>query len=1137
MAERIAGRFIKLGVLLVALGPIPALMGALAIVAIPGVAVATHVTMMAAGVMLMGLGLIWESRVRLDESRQRSAFWLVVVGAYGAVVTGFLAALVGIGGEALPAIVRDTIGSPGEELLVRLAAGVAGLLVVAGLGLIASGAIGDRSGARSEAIRDRVAARFIDLALLLPTLGVVLAVVTQWTPLALPVVTVAGLVILGVVSMGLGLVWDEVRLEDRLQPAASRLLIFAALGLLATGVFVSLSPEIADDALAGAYTGLFGSEGRAFVAQLGALVSVLALAVGIAVVWHGVPKSSARVEGALTIPVPEYVSARLRRLGALLLLLGAVSALLTSMSRLPRVSLGTAATVLILGPMLICFGLVWSRVRLGDGRQQTAFRVLWWGAFGILISGMVLGLLGIGGDTLSVSAAGHVGSPGAELVAKIAVDLSALLMWVGMLMVWFGVRGPAAAPSWRRRVARIAGYAIAILALEAVIYHVLPNALFGDAYPVQLMDYDAEEPGPVRVARIGEDGDLVYEDDPEYDDVRVQGWTPDEWQWFYHASQGGAFELPVPYDWIMSLEQPVVPLWPRSRVGLLMDPDYLARFGFLSNRKTSYDSIPLDSLGLHPYLRSYSRINAEGERTNNPDSLPVGFARAENWVDHATGTSFDAMGFTCAACHTGQVDWVSDSGTVRVRIEGGPATVDLGKFRTAFGISLALTSLLPGRFDRFAERVHQRAEGDSLPDVAITREEKARLRESFDELLERGGELRTLQDSLAIYPTEEGFSRLDATGRAANFILGASLGQSGNYQVADGPVNFPHIWDAPWFEWVQYNASFQQPMMRNAAEGLGVFAAVDLKGAGPRVPASEDPLLLSSSMDVITIHEMEKLISGPGDEPFTGLTSPRWPTAFPPIDPDRRDRGAALYAVRCAGCHLPGSDEPEKFYDDVNWTPEEHGRRYLKMHVSDLWEIGTDPLTAANFRNRTVDFGPLGERLGLQPRSYRYSEALSLMVGAVQESRYRALGIPDTPVFDSVRLELDGYRGPQTRDTLAYRARPLNGIWATPPFLHNGSVPTLYLLLGPQDERPGRFWLGSRRFDPVHIGFDYSEAPGAFEFDTSLPGNSNKGHLFEGDPTDWDLQGRMGVVGPGLTPEQRLDVIEYLKSLPPLPTR
>ena len=43
-----------------------------------------------------------------------------------------------------------------------------------------------------------------------------------------------------------------------------------------------------------------------------------------------------------------------------------------------------------------------------------------------------------------------------------------------------------------------------------------------------------------------------------------------------------------------------------------------------------------------------------------------------------------------------------------------------------------------------------------------------------------------------------------------------------NQVPTTAPVNFPHLWDTPWFDWVQYNASIRTPMARNIGEVLGV---------------------------------------------------------------------------------------------------------------------------------------------------------------------------------------------------------------------------------------------------------------------------------------------------------------------------
>ena len=97
-----------------------------------------------------------------------------------------------------------------------------------------------------------------------------------------------------------------------------------------------------------------------------------------------------------------------------------------------------------------------------------------------------------------------------------------------------------------------------------------------------------------------------------------------------------------------------------------------------------------------------------------------------------------------------------------------------------------------------------------------------------------------------------------------------------------------------------------------------------------------------------------------------------------------------------------------------------------------------------------------------------------------------------------------------------YRARPLNGIWATAPFLHNGSVPDLVELLKPPAERPAKFYVGNWEFNPARLGFNWSsELPGTSELDTSITGNSNAGHDY----------------GTHLSDPDRLALIEYLKTL------
>jgi mono/diheme cytochrome c family protein len=109
---------------------------------------------------------------------------------------------------------------------------------------------------------------------------------------------------------------------------------------------------------------------------------------------------------------------------------------------------------------------------------------------------------------------------------------------------------------------------------------------------------------------------------------------------------------------------------------------------------------------------------------------------------------------------------------------------------------------------------------------------------------------------------------------------------------------------------------------------------------------------------------------------------------------------------------------------------------------------------------------------------------------------------------------------PQSRfePTDGYVAPPLDGIWATAPYLHNGSVPTLYELLN-SPTRPAR-WTRSGdtgAYDHQRVGWTYDpHAKGeTWTFDTTEPGYGNGGHTF----------------GDKLTEGERWAVVEYLKTL------
>ena len=100
-----------------------------------------------------------------------------------------------------------------------------------------------------------------------------------------------------------------------------------------------------------------------------------------------------------------------------------------------------------------------------------------------------------------------------------------------------------------------------------------------------------------------------------------------------------------------------------------------------------------------------------------------------------------------------------------------------------------------------------------------------------------------------------------------------------------------------------------------------------------------------------------------------------------------------------------------------------------------------------------------------------------------------------------------------------YVAPPLNGLWATAPYLHNGSVPTVYHILNSK-ERPTYWVKNSSSFDldSLQLGWQFTERNrkvDKYVYDTSIPGYGNQGHTFADDLFDND----------------RFAIIEYLKTL------
>ena len=397
---------------------------------------------------------------------------------------------------------------------------------------------------------------------------------------------------------------------------------------------------------------------------------------------------------------------------------------------------------------------------------------------------------------------------------------------------------------------------------------------------------------------------------------RRPGWDDRGLDWFHHANQGTRI---LPYEWFVALRQPEIGIL--HTPGKLADPEFLSRFGFLPGET-------------HPRY--------------NPDGLPIGFAIDPDFREPDTDEPpYRVVGLSCAACHTGLLTYRGDDGKrVGVRVEGGSAMVNLRLFQEAIGRALYYTQILPTRFDAFAEEVLSR---QNQPNDAAHR---GRLRDRLGKVVARGRRERFLTRSRA--GIEHGVGRTDALGLIGNRVFGAH--DETNLDVADAPVNFPPLWDAPWFDRLQYNGSIRMPLVRDIGQALGVGALVNLDPRGDR--------MFESTVNVANLRKIEAILGG--DDPSRGLTAPSWSAAgLPPIDPVRSERGRRLYDRFCAPCHLApwkilvAEREGAASSDWTRAGPPPYDRRFLKLRLADLERIGTDKAQALNLYRRVASAGTI----------------------------------------------------------------------------------------------------------------------------------------------------------------------------------
>ncbi len=664
-----------------------------------------------------------------------------------------------------------------------------------------------------------------------------------------------------------------------------------------------------------------------------------------------------------------------------------------------------------------------------------------------------------------------------------------------------------------------------------------------------------------------------------------QGWKPADSLWFYNTTQGSAL---LPYDLFIELEQ-------ATSSELVRSAENMDKFRYLPQRKTPF----------------------------NPDGLPVGFVKdsysGENEWYQVFGGGKDYVGYTCAACHTGQLNYTKPNEEIAtaIRIDGGQAMADMVGFLKDLESALIAVRKPGEKHNRFITKV-----------LALDNDYN-----SAESIVK---DLKKWQFSISAYNAinsshiEYGYSRLDAFGRIYNRVLryvistdqakdlmvnavtpagdpilsaeqvttlftgidvDVILGdknfslilaklvemdlppkdlmvlQNQVFNEANAPVSYPFLWDISQSTYVQWNGvannSGLGPLGRNVGEVIGVFGILDWKAIETTwwkpwtwdIRASlsaklsgqenkEKHVTFDSSVDVTNLRRLERKLGS--------LQSPEWPTEIlGAFDPEMRRKGKQIYGRYCISCH----EVVQR--DDVN--------RLIVSKMLNVDLVGTDAKTAkngvgysgasGNFEHTYENVARVGDVVIEQnaPVIQMLTRAATGVIATPDSDKWfvrrwadwiynLAASMFENPIKDSVKA---GNYLPDTmaapyNSLLSYKARSLNGIWATAPYLHNGSVPTLYDLLLPADCdtaasdnecRAKSFFVGSRAFDPAKVGIKYeglTQTDGLTLFDTSLDGNSNRGHEYSAGKTR-QLDGV--TILPPLSRDQRLQLLEYLKTL------
>jgi hypothetical protein len=546
---------------------------------------------------------------------------------------------------------------------------------------------------------------------------------------------------------------------------------------------------------------------------------------------------------------------------------------------------------------------------------------------------------------------------------------------------------------------------------------------------------------------------------------------------YYNASQGIYY---LPYDVIASLSRPI-PTELKLYDELFFDnPE---RLGLIAN--------PLNA--------------------NNP---PIG-------ITVSSDPEFVPMyGISCATCHT---SLIVNSQKTAFLVDGSGSKFAIDRLIKEMVTSLALTMANPFEFNRFYDRYKKRAklaeypesiyEFDLISDTdsyqnlsqALTNNDENIDNQllNFDNRinLELGGNYVPTTLGYAVFPTANqlnsrakmffylskrlawflkqakyakshdmtapsGLGRGDPWSSTKNMYADLFAKQPEKFwpQIASGPIDTPFIWKYEDAKWIFTTGTTNSMVERNFAQGIALLADFN--------PQTYET--------TVSLRKLEQI------QQFTRWVQPPvWPEdILGPIDQQKAAAGKSLFQQHCLNCHNP-KQETYRGPGSIEYN-------YLNVETDDSY-----------YQAQIEDF--YGQKF--------IDNVLTQVMGQVKLAARDNEGIVNLSIFEVGRTPVI-WRQP-TDNKIA--AKPLWGIWATAPYLHNGSVLNMRELLSHPELRLTAFHVGSIEYDAKNMGFHNKQTAYSTLLETNCQkcrGNSNKGHNY----------------GTHLTTLQKDNLIEFLKT-------